>query len=72
MGKACSTYGGEERCIQGFGGGKDHLKDPGVGGRVILKWIIEKCVEGIDWIDPAQDRDRWRAVVNSVMNLRVL
>jgi hypothetical protein len=26
---------------------------------------------GIDWIDMAQDRDRWRAVVNVVMNLRV-
>jgi hypothetical protein len=26
---------------------------------------------GVDWIDVAQDRDRWRAVVNTVMNLRV-
>jgi hypothetical protein len=26
---------------------------------------------GIDWIDLAQDRDRWRTLVNAVMNLRV-
>jgi hypothetical protein len=24
---------------------------------------------GIEWIDVAQDRDRWRAIVNAVMNL---
>jgi hypothetical protein len=27
--------------------------------------------DGVAWIDMAQDRDRWRAVVNAVMNLRV-
>jgi hypothetical protein len=26
---------------------------------------------GMDWIDLAQDRDRWRALVNTVMNLQV-
>jgi hypothetical protein len=25
----------------------------------------------MDWIDMAQDRDRWRAVVSAVMNLRI-
>jgi hypothetical protein len=27
--------------------------------------------DGVDWIDLAQDRNNWRAVVNTVMNLRV-
>jgi hypothetical protein len=27
---------------------------------------------GMDWIDVAQDRDQWRALMNTVMNLRVL
>jgi hypothetical protein len=28
-------------------------------------------MDGIDWIDLAQDRDQWRAVVSAVMNLQV-
>jgi hypothetical protein len=49
----------------------DQLEDPGVDGRIILKWIFKKWDGDMDWIDMAQDRDRWRALVSAVMNLRV-
>jgi hypothetical protein len=50
---------------------RDHLEDPGEDGRILLKWIFSKWdVKGIDWIVVDQDRDRWRALVNAVMNLR--
>jgi len=51
--------------------GKNHLEDPGIDGRIILKWIFNKWDGGMDWIVLAQDRDTWRALVNAVMNLRV-
>jgi hypothetical protein len=36
-----------------------------------IKIDIQEMVWGMDWIDLAQDRDRWRALVNAVMNLRL-
>jgi len=33
--------------------------------------LQEVGFEGMDWIDVAQDRDRWRALLNALMNLRV-
>jgi hypothetical protein len=49
---------------------RDHLENPGVNGRIILRWIFSKWNGDMDWI-LAQDKDKWRAVVNAVMNLRV-
>jgi hypothetical protein len=51
--------------------GKRHLEVLVVDGSVVLKWIFNKWDGGMDWIDLVQDRDRWRARVNAVMNLRV-
>jgi hypothetical protein len=52
---------------------RDHLEDRGVDGRMgILMDIRETGWRGVEWIHLAQDRGRWRAVVNAVMNLQVL
>ena len=72
MGEACSRYGGGQRCIQCFGEGKRPL------GRPRRRWednnemdLQEFGCGRMDWIDLAQDRDRWWSFVNKVMNLRV-
>jgi hypothetical protein len=36
-----------------------------------IKIDIQELGWGMDWIEVAQDRDRWRALVNAVMNLRI-
>jgi hypothetical protein len=52
--------------------GRGHLKDLGIDGRILLKWIFKKCDEGsMEWIYLAQDRDSWQTLVNAVRNLRV-
>jgi len=48
------------------------LEDPGLGGRIILRWIFKKWDWGcMVWIDLAEDRERCRALVNAVMNHRI-
>ena len=68
-------YGGEERCIQVVGGetgGKETIGRPRSSWQDNIKMDLQevKC-GGMDWTKLAQDRDRLRALVNAVMNLRV-
>jgi flagellar motor switch protein FliM len=42
-----------------------------VGGRIILKRILEEWDAGMDWIDQAHDKNRRRALVKAVMNVQV-
>jgi hypothetical protein len=73
---ACRTYRGRGVVHTGFWWGhlreRHLLEDPGLDGRIILRWISRKWKGegGIDCIDLAQVRRRWRALLTMVMNLR--
>jgi len=62
---------GVYRVLVGKPEGKRPLGRPGVDGRIILKWTFRNWGGSMDWIALAQDWDRWRALVNAAMNLRV-
>jgi len=51
MGRACSAYGGKQRPILGFWWGnpreRDHFGNPGVDGRIILRWSFRKWDVGV-------------------------
>jgi len=51
--------------------GREHLDDPGVDVRIILKRMFRKLDVGYGLFGLTHDSDRWRAFVNAVMNLRV-
>ena len=50
---------------------RDHLGNLDVDGRIILRWIFTELDVGVWTLDLAEDRDKWRALVNAVMNLWV-
>jgi len=72
---ACSTYEGEEklyRVLLGKPEGKRPLGRPRRRWEGNVKMGLQEVRCGVvDWIELAQDRDRWREVVNAVLKLRV-
>jgi hypothetical protein len=63
---------GVYRVLVGKPGGKRSLGRPRRGWEDNIKMHLQEVgCGGIDWIELAQDRNRWRALVNAVMNLRV-
>ena len=75
MGRACSTYVGEERRIQNLSG-ESEVKRP--LGTLKRRWhdnikldLQEVGCAVMDWIELTQDKDRRWALVNAVMNIRV-
>jgi hypothetical protein len=51
-------WGGAFRVLVGSPKERGQLEDPGLNGRIILKWIFRNWDGGMDWIDLAQNRDR--------------
>jgi hypothetical protein len=70
MGGTCNTYGG--RGEVGKLEGKRPLGRPRRRWKDDIKMNTQEVgCEGMDWTDLAQDMDRWRALVEAVVNLRV-
>jgi hypothetical protein len=72
---ACSTHGREEKSVQNVGGKTRRKETTRKTEAQIGEWNQNGRLVGgggVEWIHLAQDRDRRWAVVNAVMNLRVL
>ena len=73
MGRACGAYGGAvHRVLVGKPEGKRPMGIPRHRWEDNIKMDLQEVGGGFaDWMELAQDRDRWQALVSTVMNLRV-
>jgi hypothetical protein len=75
MSRTCGTYGerrGAYRALVGKPEGRRPLERPKRRWEDNIKVDLQEVGGGnIDWIDLAQDRDRWRPLVKKIMNLLV-
>jgi hypothetical protein len=75
MGGACSTNGAKRnayRLLVGKPEGERPLGRPSCRCVDNIKMDLREIGwDSVDWIDMAQDRDQWRVLVNTVLNLRV-
>ena len=72
MGRTCNTYGGKRVAQRISVGALEGRKPLGRLEDNIKMDLREVGWDAWNWIDLVEDRDRWRVLVNSVMNLRVL
>jgi hypothetical protein len=75
MGRGCSTNGAKRNAFRILVGNPEGTRPL---GRPRCTWLDnikmdlrEIGWDGVDWVDLGEDRDQWRALVNTVMNLRV-
>ena len=74
MGGACGASGGGKgvhRVLVGKPEGKRPFGRPRYRWEDNIKMDLREVGRGGDWVELAQDRDRWRALVNMVMNFLV-
>jgi hypothetical protein len=67
MGERIGVY----RILMGKPEGNRPLGRPTLGWEDNIKMGLQEVGWGMEWNELAQDRDRWRALVNAVMKLRV-
>jgi hypothetical protein len=71
IGRACSTHWEKMNMCRILVGKTERMRSVGSPRR---RWDIDLKdlgLDNVDWIDLAPDRDQWRTLVNTVMNIRV-